>query len=274
MSINELFGTTVNSSAASNARSLTGTVQLTNLASTVADNIIKAMEADIETYRPRIQESAQDSKAMDELIDELGDIDPDEADFLTELDEHTIEGILKSQQSKRSRAKSKQMTLDNYRTLMTAAIAENIVRIVVGKPKSHSGPRGTAGSVNYTIEQLEKLGNDQNALRKEIRNIQSKKSIMKSKADFNEADERWQALLKAEQQLKDMRTGGTSTVTVEVEVDRVREELFDMLGDVDIMKLKSAEAHKLLEVIKDMVMPKEPENYDEVENTNESEQAE
>lgn len=249
MSINELFGTTATVTTV-NARSLTGTAQLTNLASTVADNIIKAMEADIETYRPRIQESAQDGKAMDELIDELGDINPDEAEFLTELDDHTIDGILKSQQSKRSRAKSKQMTLDNYRTLMTAAIAENIVRIVVGKPKNNAGFRNTTGSVNYTIEQLEALGADQNALRKEIRNIQSKKSIMKSKADFDESDERWQALLKAEQQLKDMRIGGT---TQTIEIDTTKNALIDLFENVDIAKLKSAEAHEMLERIYSLV---------------------
>lgn len=249
MSINELFGTT-NPTIATNARSLTGTAELTRLASEHADKIIKAMEAEIESYTPRIQESASDSKALDGLIDELGEIDPYEASFLMELDEATVDSMLKSQQSKRSRAKSKTMTLDNYRTLMTAAIAENILRAVFGKPKNYTGSHSSGGSVNYTIEQLEALGNDQNALRKEIRNIQSKKSIMKSKADFSEADERWQALLKAEQQLKDMRTGASTQV---VEVDKTKDALTEMLIDVDISKLKSAEAHKMLEDIKAML---------------------
>lgn len=245
MSINELFGTTV-SETTTNARSLTGTAQLTSLASRIADGIIKTMEADIDNYRDRIQESAKDHSKMDALIDELGEVNPDEAEFLTALDEATIDGMLKSQQSKRSRAKSKEMTLDNYRTMMTAAVAENIVRIVAGKPKSAGGNRSVGGVVNYTIEQLEALGADQNALRKEIRNIQSKKSIMKSKADFDESDERWQALLKAEQQLKDMRIGTTTQV---IEVDHTKDALTELLGDVDITKLKSAEAHELLEKI-------------------------
>lgn len=249
MSINELFETTV-STTNHNARSLTGTAQLTALASSIADNIIRTMEADIETYRPRIQESARSNDEMDKLIDELGDVNPDDAEFLTKLEESTIDGILKSQQSKRSRAKSKQMTLDNYRSLMTASIAENIVRIVTGRPKSAGGFRATAGTVNYTIEQLEALSADQNALRKEIRNIQSKKSIMKSKADFDESDERWQALLKAEQQLKDMRIGGSPQV---VEVDTTKNALAEMLADKDISKMKSADAHELLEAISQMV---------------------
>ena len=247
MSINELFGTT-NPEVATSTRSLTGTAQLTHLSANIADAIIRAMEADINVYKPRIQESARDSKALDDLIDELGEINPDDASFLTELDERTIDGILKSQQSKRSRAKSKQMTLDNYRTLMTAAIAENIVRIVTGREKNAGGFRSAGTVVNYTIEQLEALGADQNALRKEIRNIQSKKSIMKSKADFDESDERWQALLKAEQQLKDMRVGGQQVV----EVDKTRDELAGMLDGVDVSKLKSAEAHELLEKIQEM----------------------
>lgn len=249
MSINELFETNV-STTTHNARSLTGTAQLTAMASTIADNIIRTMEADIETYRPRIQESSRNNDEMDKLIDELGEVNPDDAEFLVQLDETTIDGILKSQQSKRSRAKSKQMTLDNYRKLMTAAIAENIVRIVTGRPKSAGGFRTTAGAVNYTIEQLEALSADQNALRKEIRNIQSKKSIMKSKADFDEADERWQALLKAEQQLKDMRIGGSAQV---VEVDKTKDALAELLADKDISKLKSADAHELLETISQMI---------------------
>lgn len=249
MSINELFETT-NEVATAGARGLTGTAQLTSLASGIADSIIRAMEADIENYRPRIQESAADAKAMDVLIDELGEINPDDAQFLMEIDESTIDGMLKSQQSKRSRAKSKQMTLDNYRTLMTAAIAENIIRLVTGKAKQHSGYRSSSGTVNYTIEQLEALGADQNALRKEIRNIQSKKSIMKSKADFDEADERWQALLKAEQQLKDMRIGASVQY---VEVDTTRNKLTEMLADTDITKLKADDARELLESISSML---------------------
>jgi hypothetical protein len=158
--------------------------------------------------------------------------------------------MLKSQQSKRSRAKSKAMTLDNYVTLLTAAIAEDILRDLYNKPKSAGGFHRAAGSVDYTIEQLEALHNDQNALRKEIRNVQSKKSIMKSKADFSEDDPRWQALLKAEQQLKDMRIGGATTQVVEV--DKTKDALAEMLGGVDLKHMKSAEAHELLERIAQM----------------------
>lgn len=242
MSINELFGNT-NEMSTANARSLPGTAELTEIARSAAIKMMNAMESDIEAFRPRIQKSATDSKELDALIDELVDWNVDDESLLRYLTEEQVDGMLKSQQSKRSRSKSKAMTLDNYVTLLTAAIAEDILRTLYNKPKSAGGFHRAAGSVDYTIEQLEALGNDQEALRKEIRNIQSKKSIMKSKADFSESDPRWHALLKAEQQLKDLRVGGRSGV---VEVDKTKNALGELLAGKDLSKMKSAEAHALL----------------------------
>ena len=245
MSINELFGNK-NEMSTANARSLPGTAELTNVAHGVSIRMMKAMEEDIEAFKPRIQQSTLDARELDALIDELADYHIDDDSILRHLSDEQVESMLKSQQSKRSRSKSKSMTVDNYVTLLTAAIAEDILRTIYNKPKSAGGFHRTGGSVDYTIEQLEALGNDQEALRREIRNIQSKKSIMKSKAEFSEADPRWQALLKAEQQLKDLRVGGRSGV---VEVDKTKNALADMLAGVDISKLKSADAHKMLEQI-------------------------
>jgi len=249
MSINELFGTN-EMSVTANARTLPGTMELTNIANSAAIRIMNAMEADIEAFRPRIQASATDNKELDAILEELLDYTVEDDSILRSLSDEQVESMLKSQQSKRSRARGKAMTLDNYISLLTAAIAENILRDLYNKPKSSSGFHRTAGSVDYTIEQLEAFGADQEALRREIRNVQSKKSIMKSKIGFDESDERWQALLKAEQQLKDLRVGGRSGV---VEVDKTKNALADMLGDVDVTKLKSAEAHDLLESIKSML---------------------
>lgn len=246
MSINELFGNK-NEMSTVNARSLPGTAELTSVAHATAIRVMNAMEADIEAYKPRIQQSATDAKELDAIIDELADYTSIPADsVLYNLNEEQVESMLKSQQSKRSRSKSKAMTVDNYVTLLTAAIAEDILRTIYNKPKSAGGFHRTTGGVDYTIEQLEALGNDQEALRKEIRNIQSKKSIMKSKADFDESDPRWQALLKAEQQLKDMRVGGRAGI---VEVDKTKNALDELLAGKDISKMKSAEAHELLERI-------------------------
>lgn len=257
MSINELFGAKNEMNTAS-ARNLPGTTELTNVAHSCAIRVMKAMEDNIEAYKPRIQQSAKDSRELDAILDELLDYSIDEESILYSLSDEQVEGMLKSQQSKRSRSKSKAMTLDNYITLLTAAIAERILREIYNKPKQASGFHRAAGNVDYTIEQLEALGNDQEALKREIRNIQSKKSIMKSKADFTEEDPRWHALLKAEQQLKDMRIGGRSNV---IEVDRTKDALGELLAGKDISKMKSAEAHALLEQIAQMAAG-EPEHVD------------
>lgn len=248
MSINELFGT--NTETTTNARTLSGTVALTQVASAGASSAIRRMEADIENYRDRIALSATDSAELDKLIDELKPlVDIESDDPLRFLDEDTVESMLKSQQSKRSRAKGKAMTLDNYKTLMTAAIAEDILRELYNKPKQAGGTK-RRGSVEFTAEQLDALSADQVQLRKEIRNIQSKKSIMKSKADFDESSEAWQQLLKVESMLKDLRVGGRGSTVVEV--DTTKDALADVLDGVDIEHLKAADAKELLARISEL----------------------
>lgn len=248
MSINELFGT--NTETTTNARTLSGTAALTQVASAGAAHAIRRMEADIENYRDRIALSATDSAELDKLIDELKPlVDIESDDPLRFLDEDTVESMLKSQQSKRSRAKGKAMTLDNYKTLLTAAIAEDILRELYNKPKQAGGTK-RRGSVEFTAEQLDALSADQVQLRKEIRNIQSKKSIMKSKADFDESSEAWQQLLTVESMLKGLRVGGRGSTMVEV--DTTKDALADVLEGVDIEHLKAADAKELLARISEL----------------------
>lgn len=236
---------TINENNTGNSRELNGTAQLTSIAGNLATEILQTMNSNIEEFAADIKASQSDNNAMDALIERVHPLEDVDVEFLKELNDETIDGMLKSQQSKRSRCKSKAMTMDNYRALMTGAIAENLIRLATGKKKHAGGPRRLAGSVDYTIEQLQALGEDQDALRKEIRNVQSKKSIMKSKADFDESDERYQALLRAEQQLKDMRISGASIV----EVDTTKNALSDLLAGADIHNMKAADAKALLEQI-------------------------
>lgn len=248
--LNNLFAAAGNQEVAASSHSLSGTAQLTNLASGIAQNIIEVINSNVEEYADDIKKSQVDNNAMDKLIDVVNPLNDVDVEFLKEIDEATLDGMLKSQQSKRSRCKSKAMTLDNYKALMTGAIAENLIRIATGKEKNAGIGRRVAGTVEYTAEQLQELEADQEKLRKEIRNIQSKKSIMKSKADFDENDERYQSLLRVEQQLKDMRIGTTAHI---VEVDKVRDTLCEMLAEVDLPSLKVAECKELLDSIMTVV---------------------
>lgn len=249
--INEMFNTVNNETTTANSRSLAGTAQLTSLANALVAECIKKLNDNLDEYRDEFMESQKDHNAMDALLAKLLDYDTVDVEFIKELDEATVDGMLKSQQSKRSRAKSKAMTMDNYKSMMAGAVAENLIRKATGKVKSAGGARRMSGSVDFTAEQLEELKEDQERLKKEIRNVQSKKSIMKSKADFSEENPRWQALLVAEEQLKSIRvsTGRTQVV----KVDETKDALAEKLADVDIEHLKAADSKELLAQIKEML---------------------
>lgn len=250
MSINELFNTT-ETNETTNARSLAGTAQLTATSNEVVAVCIKKLNDNLDSYRDAFEASKSDHGAMDQLIAQLVDLDEVDVEFIKQLDEEVVDGMLKSQQSKRSRAKSKAMTMDNYKSMMAGAVAENLIRKATGKAKSAGGARRMSGSVDFTAEQLEELRADQDRLKKEIRNVQSKKSIMKSKADFSEEDPRWQALLVAEEQLKGIReTTGRATV---VKVDETKEKLAEMLADADPNNMKAGDSKALLAKIKELI---------------------
>lgn len=262
--LNNMFSENANQEATASARSLAGTAQLTATASRFTAECLKKIEADFENYKDKVAASKVDHSAMDALISE--DLQDVNVDFLKALDEATLDGMLKSQQSKRSRSKGKVMTMDNYKTMMTAAFAENLIRIATGNTKNSTGPRRFAGQVDYTAEQLAELANDQEKLRREIRNVQSKKSIMKSKEGFSEDDARWAELLKAEEQLKDIRTDAPRTVRV----DETKTRLTELLAQVsDINHMKPADAKRLLEDIKALTESEKVAEPDQQETTDE-----
>lgn len=246
--INEMFNATENNETATNARNLAGTAQLTSVANELVAQCIKTLNDNLDEYREDFEASKHDHNAMDKLLAKLIDFDTIDVEFIKELDEATVDGMLKSQQSKRSRAKGKVMTMDNYKSMMSGAIAENLIRKATGKAKSAGGARRMSGSVDFTAEQLEALQADQEQLKKELRNVQSKKSIMKSKADFTEEDERWQALLVAEEQLKSIRvsTGRTQVV----KVDETKEKLAEMLSEVDTDHMRTSDVKDMLAQVK------------------------
>lgn len=251
MSINEMFNTAENNETTANSRNLAGTAQLTSIANQLTADAIKTLNDNLEEYRDEFAASKESHSDMDKLLAKLLNLSEVDVEFIKELDDDTIDGMLKSQQSKRSRAKGKAMTLDNYKAMMAGAIAENLIRLATGKTKSAGGARRLSGSVEFTEEQLQELQADQERLGKEIRNVQSKKSIMKSKADFTEEDDRWQALLVAESQLKGIRT--TSSRGTVVKVDETKNALLEMLADIDPQSLKAGDSKSLLEQIKGLI---------------------
>ncbi len=248
MTLTNLFTTANNNTATAGSGTLPGTAQLTNIASSAARNTLDIANNDLDKYGDLIVKSQTDTASLDKLIDECGPASDDfPLDFLKELDEELLESMLKSQQSKRSRCKSKEMTMDNYTSMLTAAIAENFIREALGREKGSFGGRAS-GPVQYSDERLAELADDQDALRKEIRNCQSKKSIMKSKAGFSEEDERWTALLTAEEQLKAIRLDSAPRAK-----DTLRDDLKELLAETDENGMKAADLKELVATIKAFV---------------------
>jgi len=236
--------------SATSTRSLQGTAQLTTLSLSLASIIIKQMEDDVETYKERFLASRTDASIMDKLINEVVNLPEQDVEFLKTLEESTLESMLKSQQSKRSRLKSKAMTVDNYRNLMSGAIAELLLRQVMGKEKSAGGFGRQATTIEFTPEALEGLKNDQEKLRKEIRNVQSKKSIFKSKGEFSEDAPHWIELCNIEATLKGLRDTSATTV---VKVDETKDALAEKLADVDLDHMKASDSKVLLASIRELL---------------------
>ena len=247
--ISEAFETANVTSATSGSRGLTGTAQLTSTASAIVADVIKTINDNFADYKEDFMASKASHDSMDKLLNKLVDFEAIDYSFLSDLPEAITDGMLKSQQSKRSRAKSKVMTMDNYKSMMTGAVSERLLRLATGKVKSAGGMRRQAGSVEFSEEQLEMLKENQEQLRKELRNVQSKKSIMKSKTEFTTEDDRWQALLVAEAQLKNIRVSATGTTTI-VEVDRTKDAVANILKDIDTNQLKAVDSKQMLADIK------------------------
>lgn len=232
---------------------LSATAQLTNIAEDITEEIFDMMMSSQSEYADDILASQQSHDSMDDLILSINELDTIDIDFLKALDENTLEKMIRSQQSKRSRAKAKEMTADNYKVMMTGAVAELLLRIAADKPKSAS----TNSDVAYSDKELEKLASDEEALKKAIRNVQSKKSIAKSKADFSETSQRWQALLIAEKQLKDLRNQLNGLVNEQAnEALQLKKQQEELLADFDPENASAEDAKELLAMMKQMLAGK------------------
>jgi hypothetical protein len=259
VNLTSLFSNGSHTAASSAANQLQQTATLTNIATQVANAILTIVELDVEKYQLKVTESQKSHDAMDALITECYDLSKVDVDFLKDVSSDDIDKMIRSQQSKRSRAKSKVMTMDNYKAMLTGAISENLLRIAANKPKSAGGSGNYTSEIGYSEDEIKKLSEDQEALKKAIRNVQSKKSIMKAKAEFDEKSERWQQLLAAEATLKSLRDDSNVTVVTNPEAEKALEtktKVEEMLASADVDNLKGADAKSMLEKIKEMLAGK------------------
>ena len=218
-------------------RALSGTAEMTTNAEVVVNSVLEALSNSYEDHAELFEQSKVDANAMDMLISEFTNKFEDvDASFLEKYDDDELKSMLKSQQSKRSRSKSKDMTMDNYKSMMNAAVCELMIRKYTGNAKTRTAGRG---SNMYTDEFLNSMAEDQHELRRELRNVQSKMCIFRKKhpEDFSEFDE-YKELERVEATLKEMR--------VPIEGHRVKMSDVTAALDVDVQELDLDEAKQLI----------------------------
>lgn len=252
-----LFATASNTEVPMGLNQLEKSASLTNQAALLASTLLQAVTDSDADNKDEIEQMVKDSMAshpaMDALISRLLSLETEDVEYLKDESADTIDKMIKSQQSKRSRTKGKLMTMDNYRTMLTGAIAENLLRIASGKEKS-SGASFVSSTTVYTEADLEKFANNTEELKKAIRNVQSKKSIAKSKADYDVSGAKWQQLLIAEAQLKAMRD---NTAPISNHAAEINDKIASIVDDVDINALKASDAKQLLASIVDLLKSNE-----------------
>lgn len=228
----------------------------------MATELMAKIPSGDDEFLSQIKESQTSTSALDKLVQsEFGErlIIDGVADF----DHEEVQKLLKSFQSNRSRRKNMAMTQANYVELLTAAISEWIVRTSCGLGKSSvpfGGVRTAALEINENT--VAALAQDQAALGKAIRNVQSKKSTFKAKhADVDYSDDPvWQELLRQEAMLKGARINRTGSGGRRgLSVKKALQYIFDGVAETDA--LGKDESHQIIEACRNLSDGIYPEGF-------------
>ena len=171
-----------------------------------------------------------------------GQIEAD-AEVLEGCDADQLSRLLESRRSDRSKAKKKGLTSSvvTCKTYISAMYAELMIRVKMGKPYT-----GAAAAQDYNAAEL---AQDQDALSRKIKSLQSKQCRLKKLAAFDEAARAELDEVVAEiARLNDLRTGTrrvSKTVLKDANIDAIRETL----KSIDPATLPEAEQAKFLELM-------------------------
>lgn len=178
--MSDLFETSIAASDG-DSRALPGAALLKSYAIQLASGIMAKIPEGDAAFVQRIKDSQTDPQALDDLVkDYCGENLVNEA--VAAFDPDEVKRLLKSNQSNRSRRKNMAMTQSNYVEMLTAAIAEWVIResCHIAKSTTPFG-RSHTSTFDFSPEQMEAIAKDQDELARIIRNWQSKKSAYKAK---------------------------------------------------------------------------------------------
>lgn len=240
-------------------RGIPGAALLKSAALGITAKVMAAVAGNDPEVIEQVKESQTSTAAMDELVKTYGGAELVNAE-VAQFGEEEVQKLLKSNQSNRSRRKSMPMTQANYQEMLTAAAAEWIIRESLGITKNANPFGGGRAATELNEQTIAELADDQEALGRAIRNVQSKKSTYKAKnADRDyENDEEWIGLLDTEAALKAVRI---STPGVGRKGVSMKKALQFILDGVDPTAVKKDEAVELLTTIIELSKGQYPESF-------------
>lgn len=241
-------------------RSIPGATILKAYATQLAAEIMaKIPTADAE-FIQKVKETQESTTALDAFVKEQCGAKLNNADVAT-FGEEEVHKLLKSNQSNRSRRKNMSMTQSNYVEMLTAAVAEWVIRESCDIKKSAGGFGAGRQALVINEETVAELAKDQDALGRAIRNIQSKKSTFKSNHKDEpgwESTPEYQGYLEQEAMLKAVRTtqpAGRKGMSIK----KALQFIFDGVGETD--SLGKDESHAVIEACRNLSKGAYPEGY-------------
>ena len=163
--------------------------------------------------------------------------------LLEGADDYQFSHLLESRRSDRSKSKTKgpKTSVGVCKTYISSMYAELVIREAWNKPYT--------GQTNATIIDMDALANDQDAVTRKIKSLQSKKSRLKALAGYDANAKIELAEVEAEiARLNELRPNTRSTVkTVVKDIDV--NELRDALKKIDPATLPEDDQAKLLELM-------------------------
>lgn len=261
----------VTQTADNSKKAIPGSVALVTLADEQAAEFVAAnitcSAGMTPEFKLRLQAGMNNNDTLDMLLEELQPIGKiaSSAQWAEVAEATTDEDrvkLLKSQQSKRCRQLKifkERQSLPTLKQVVSAAYAEMILREMMGKAKVSRSESVRLGGNVLTDAMREQFTNDQEALKKAIRNVQSKKTGLKKQG--LEGSEQWDELVAFENDLKSIRVGGSRVSTVvEYRVDEetaakaaAYDELVAMMQAKNTDKMKAADNKALLAAIHEVL---------------------
>lgn len=252
------------------AATIPASTQLAQVADSVANQLIEKFNqlSEEEANDCTVAAFESNSSMLNALIDNKVLTDDVICSELYSITDDDATRLLKSQQSKQSRSKSAGLSIQNFKKMASATVAVHLIRTQCGLTSNRTG-RQSEGLKPLTEETQQWYAANQFELGKAIRNIQSKKSILKKKMVDGGTDEQLQLMdeyVDYETTLKSLRSNTPAPKVNEHLAKNAAkfDSIVQLLNEFNqIDKPTKANYHDLVEAITDACLDSMPVELDD-----------